>query len=60
MSHTLHSISDSQVTKKLEGERISVEFVLPVVSEQTISFTKYISYHTSKDYPESELMKSRS
>lgn len=56
MSHTLNSIFESQITKRLDGECISVQFTIPVVQGEKVSLTKYISYHTSKDYDESELM----
>ncbi|WP_410512774.1 beta-phosphoglucomutase [Paenibacillus sp. BR2-3] len=56
MSHRLHSASGHEMTEKQEGERISAEFAVPVFKGETVSLTKYISYHTSKDYPEGELM----
>jgi beta-phosphoglucomutase len=56
MSNNLHSHSGYEMTEKQEGERISAGFSVPVLSGETVSLTKYISYHTSKDYPEEELM----
>lgn len=56
MSHRLQSSSDYEATEQLEGQRISMQFVVPVASGETVSLTKYISYHTSKDYKEEELL----
>lgn len=56
MSHTLHASSGYEITEKQDGERISAEFAVPVLNGETVSLTKYISYHTSKDYAEEELM----
>ncbi|WP_379130278.1 beta-phosphoglucomutase [Paenibacillus sp. sgz500958] len=56
MSHTLHALSGYEVTEKVEGERISAVFEVPVLRGETVTLSKYISYHTSKDYPEDELM----
>ncbi|RUT46816.1 glycoside hydrolase family 65 protein [Paenibacillus anaericanus] len=56
MSHTIQSVSDAQISETLDGERISAGFTLSMRNGETISFTKYISYHTSKDCAEDELL----
>ena len=56
MSHALHSSAGYETTEKVDGERISAEFAVPVLKGEAVSLTKYISYHTSKDYPEDELI----
>jgi trehalose/maltose hydrolase-like predicted phosphorylase len=55
ISHRLNSSSDYEKNEQLEGQRISMQFVVPVAMGESVSLTKYITYHTSKDYLEDEL-----
>lgn len=56
VSHKLDSRSEGKRTVQHEGQKLSVQFVVPVERGESVSLTKYISYHTSKDYPEDELL----
>ncbi|OKP83131.1 beta-phosphoglucomutase [Paenibacillus sp. P32E] len=55
MSHKLQAESGHEVSRNLTGPRISVCYTAEVLSGQSVSLSKYISYHTSKDYDEEEL-----
>jgi beta-phosphoglucomutase len=55
MSHQVDSLSGAEKTESLVGQRLTVEFAVPLRSGESAALTKYISYHTSKDYPEDEL-----
>lgn len=55
VSHKLASTSGYERVVHLEEQKLSMQFMVPVESGGTVSLTKYISYHTSKDYQESEL-----
>ncbi|MEK5257354.1 beta-phosphoglucomutase [Paenibacillus sp. FSL F4-0125] len=56
VSHSLNCSSGYERAVQLEGQRLSMQWVVPVVMGERISLTKYISYHTSKDYIEDELL----
>lgn len=56
VSHSLNCSSRYERAVQLEGQRLSMHWVVPVVMGERISLTKYISYHTSKDYIEDELL----
>ncbi|MEK3772410.1 beta-phosphoglucomutase [Paenibacillus sp. FSL R5-0887] len=56
VSHKLDSRSEGKRTVQHEGQKLSMQFVVPVERGESVSLTKYISYHTSKDYPEDELL----
>ncbi|WP_239714101.1 beta-phosphoglucomutase [Paenibacillus sp. 19GGS1-52] len=56
MNHQLHSTSGYEISKHQEEERLSAQFAVSVTGGETVSLTKYITYHTSKDYGEEELM----
>lgn len=56
VSHTLDGSSGYERLVQLEGQRLSMQWVVPVAMGERISLTKYISYHTSKDYIEDELL----
>lgn len=56
MSHKLNSSSDYAINTQLDDQRLLVEFKVPVACGETVALTKYISYHTSKDYTEDKLL----
>ncbi|MBT2291314.1 beta-phosphoglucomutase [Paenibacillus albidus] len=56
MSHKLAASPDYETREQLEGERLSVEFTVRLQNGESASLSKYISYHTSRDYAEEELM----
>ncbi|WP_081954216.1 beta-phosphoglucomutase [Paenibacillus sp. FSL R5-0345] len=56
VSHSLNCSSGYERAVQLEGQRLSMQWIVPVVMGERISLTKYISYHTSKDYIEDELL----
>ncbi|WP_082651307.1 beta-phosphoglucomutase [Paenibacillus etheri] len=56
VSHSLNCSSGYERLVQLEGQRLSMQWVVPVAMGERISLTKYISYHTSKDYIEDELL----
>lgn len=55
VSHTLTSTSGYERKVQLEDQKLSMEFKVPVATGESVTLTKYISYHTSKDVQESEL-----
>ena len=56
MSHNLNSRSDYSLNTQLDDQQLSVDFKVPIAYGETVSLTKYISYHTSKDYAEDKLL----
>lgn len=56
MSHLVSSNSNVEVTEKKEEERLTVEYAVPLLKGDSVSLSKFISYHTSRDYPEAELL----
>lgn len=56
MGHTLQAQSGQAVNRQLAGQRISACYAASVQSGETVSLTKYITYHTSKDYAEEDLL----
>ncbi len=38
-----------------DGPRKGIQYVFPLENGETVRLTKYIAYHTSRDYPEEEL-----
>ncbi|NQX46335.1 beta-phosphoglucomutase [Paenibacillus tritici] len=54
-SHALQAKSGREMSHQLIGQRISVCYAAAVRSGETVTLTKYITYHTSKDYGEGEL-----
>jgi len=56
ISHRLYALSGCEISEQRDGERISAAFTVPLLRGETVTLSKYISYHTSKDYPEGELM----
>lgn len=55
VSHALQAKSGREMSNQLIGQRISVCYAAAVRSGETVRLTKYITYHTSKDYVEEEL-----
>lgn len=55
VSHALQAKSGREMSHQLIGQRISVCYAAAVRSGETVRLTKYITYHTSKDYVEEEL-----
>ncbi|GIP21162.1 glycoside hydrolase family 65 protein [Paenibacillus sp. J22TS3] len=55
MSHQFAAEAGYELAEKMEDERITVEYAVPLLKGDRASLTKYISYHTSKDYAEEEL-----
>ncbi|MFD1776426.1 glycoside hydrolase family 65 protein [Paenibacillus rhizophilus] len=56
MSHVLETPAGCGTNRKAAGQRLTEEFCVPLRSGETAALTKYICYHTSKDFPEEELM----
>ncbi|MDF9839953.1 MULTISPECIES: beta-phosphoglucomutase [unclassified Paenibacillus] len=54
-SHRLQAASGRALALQLGGQRISAGYAAEVQRGETVILTKYITYHTSKDYPEKEL-----
>lgn len=54
--HALQAESGFEMSRQLAGQRISVCLAAAVSPGETVALTKYITYHTSKDYEEHELM----
>ncbi|MEK4519590.1 beta-phosphoglucomutase [Paenibacillus sp. FSL H8-0122] len=55
VSHALQAKSGREMSHQLIGQRISVCYAAAVRSGETVTLTKYITYHTSRDYREEEL-----
>lgn len=56
ISHRLKSGSGSKGIVQIEGQRISEQFNASLSKGESLSLTKYISYHTSKNYIEAGLL----
>lgn len=56
MSHQLQAQSGRRTDTQLQDQRITVHYTAEVQMGETLSLTKYIAYHTSKDYAEEELL----
>ncbi|MNO51061.1 Alpha,alpha-trehalose phosphorylase [compost metagenome] len=56
MGHELQAESGREMGRQFTGQRISVCYAAAVRSGESVSLSKYISYHTSKDYSEEELL----
>lgn len=54
-SQRLQAASGRALERRLDGQRISAGYAAEVQRGETVILTKYITYHTSKDYPEEEL-----
>ncbi|MEK5450375.1 beta-phosphoglucomutase [Paenibacillus sp. FSL R7-0331] len=54
-SHRLQAASGRGLQLQLGGQRISAGYAAEVQCRETVILTKYITYHTSKDYDEAEL-----
>ena len=55
VSHRLQAVSGRELGRQLTGQHISVCYGAAVQSGEAVTLTKYITYHTSKDYAEEEL-----
>ncbi|WP_310830666.1 beta-phosphoglucomutase [Paenibacillus pedocola] len=55
VSHGLQAESGRELSRQLTGQRIWACYEAAVQSGESVTLTKYITYHTSKDYPEEEL-----
>ncbi|SEU29601.1 glycoside hydrolase family 65 protein [Paenibacillus sp. NFR01] len=56
MSHQLVSPARGEQEYAAEGEALTCRFRIHLNDGETAVLTKYISYHTSRDYPEEELL----
>ncbi|MTV53027.1 glycoside hydrolase family 65 protein [Massilia buxea] len=57
VSATLTAVESSHATAfEQDGLRLAQTFTVPAVQGQPIVVTKYASYHSSRDYPEGELL----
>ncbi|WP_223879810.1 glycoside hydrolase family 65 protein [Paenibacillus spiritus] len=56
MSHELSAPPGFERSRTAAEQRLTEEFRVPLRSGETAVLTKYIAYHTSRDYPEEELL----
>ncbi|MCE3203862.1 beta-phosphoglucomutase [Paenibacillus sonchi] len=56
MGHELQAESGREMSRERTGKRVSVCYAAAVRSGESVTLSKYITYHTSKDYDEAELL----
>lgn len=56
MSHDLQTSQPSQTSAWSENEYAASEFTVSLRQGESAALTKYVTYHTSKDYAEGELL----
>ncbi|RCX20635.1 alpha,alpha-trehalose phosphorylase [Fontibacillus phaseoli] len=53
--HSLEAPGEVEDKRIADGPRKGIQYVFPLESGETARLTKFIAYHTSRDYPEEEL-----
>lgn len=56
ISHQVEAPGETECSASLRDECMTVEFSTRLAPGETLTLTKYITYHTSKDYPEPQLL----
>lgn len=55
VSHQIEASDEPEFSTSVQDERMTVNFSAKLAAGESLTLTKYITYHTSRDYPELEL-----